>query len=403
MHARRACLLPIAAAMVLLSACGDPAKHAAVPPTPAPPVMDGSRLSFEPGHPQLKQLNVVAAQAARPQLIELPARLVWNEDRTQRIQPALAGRVDRIAVDVGQPVQRGTVLAQLASPDFGIAQSETAKARVDVAYHEKSVQRLSELFEAGVVARKELEQAQAEAARAQAEMQRAQARSRLYGGGSGVDQRLAIVAGLTGVVMERHVTPGQELRADGSAPPLFVISDPTSLWVQIDARETDVDALRMGAEFQLVVPVLGGETFRGIVTAVADAIDPTSRTIKVRGIVANPKRRLKAEMLGTARIERAAGQAVVVPASAVQLRGTSHWVMVQPAPGVFEPREVKAGWLGPKEVGIVQGLQAGEQVVTENLLLLSRQYTQAQEAARETRAPGAEAISAGKLKQGDTP
>ena len=72
--------------------------------------------------------------------------------------------------------------------------------------------------------------------------------------------------------------------------------------------------------------------------AKADAIDPATRTIKVRGVVDNADRRLKAEMLATAHVAENRSGGVVVPAQAVVLAGRTHQVYVQRAPGVFEPR-----------------------------------------------------------------
>ena len=386
-------LAPLALSCLLLAALALTGCHDAPAPAaaaPAAPVLQGQQLQFPAGHPQLAQLGVVAVEPAHERAVELPARLVWNEDRTQRIQPAFASRVERIAVDVGQAVRPGQLLAQLASPEFGAAQADVAKARADVVLAQKAVQRLRELFEAGVVARKELEQAEADASRAQAELQRAEARTRLYGGGAGVDQRLSLVAGMAGVVVERSINPGQEWRPDGGPGALFVISDPSSLWVLIDAREGELAALRPGAEFELVVPALPGERFRGRLVALGDAIDVGSRTVKARGVVDNGQRRLKAEMLASARFRLAPGAAAVIPASAVQLRAGGHWVMVQTAPGVFEPREIQVGQLGPREVTVLSGLRPGEQVVTEDALLLSRLYQQAQE-ARQAQQPAAPA------------
>jgi cobalt-zinc-cadmium efflux system membrane fusion protein len=372
-----------ALALAALAACSDRAAPAAEAEPPAPIVQD-NQIRFAPHHPQLKLLALSAAAPGKSVRAELPARLVWNEEHTQRIYPAFAGRVTGIRADLGDPVRPGTLLALLASPDFGIAQADTAKAQADVALARKNLQRQRELFEAGIVARKDLEQAEADAARAQAEVARAGARTAMYGAGAGVDQRLAVTAGIAGVVVERNLNPGQELRPDQSGPgvpPLFVLSDPTTLWVQIDARESEVATLRPGAVFKLSVAALPGQSFEGQVTAAADAIDPASRTIKVRGIVPNPERRLKAEMLATAQFERMLSSGVVVPASAVILRGTQHSVMVQVQPGVFEAREVRVGHVGPSEIVIARGLEVGELVVRENTLLLARELRQAQETA----------------------
>lgn len=362
-------------AALALGACRDEPKAAAEPPSPT---MQGRQLVYPANHPQVAQLGLTAASPAKTLSVDLPARLVWNEDRTQRIYPAFAGRVARIDADLGQPVKPGTVLAQLASPDFGVAQADTAKAQVDARLAQKSLARQRELFEAGVVARKELEQAEADAARSQAEVQRAEARTRLYGArGNGVDQRLALVAGIAGIVVERNLTPGQELRPDQmgpGVPPLFVVSDPSSLWVQIDARETEAGTLRPGATFELLVPSLPAEKFEGRVIAAGDFIDPATRTIKVRGLIGNADRKLKAEMLATARVERSPGAGVMVPASAVLLRDARQSVFVQVRPGVFEPRDITVGWQGPKDVLVSRGLEAGEQVVSDNTLLLAREY-----------------------------
>lgn len=346
-------------------------------------------MHFAPGHPQLALLGVASAAPGKAITVELPAKLVWNEERTQRIYPAFAGRVMAIKADVGQAVKAGSLLAQLASPDFGMAQADTAKANAEGSLSQKSLQRQRELFEAGIIARKDLDQAEFDTARTQAEIQRTEARTKLYGSGGSVNQQLALVASINGTVVERNLNPGQEVRPDQSGPgvpALFVVTDPTSLWVQIDARESEIGTLKIGSSFELVIPSLGGQKFQGRVTAAADFIDPSTRTIKVRGVVANPDRLLKAEMLATARIERILGEGLVIPSQAVSLLGTKHTVMVQTQPGVFESREVGLSYQGPKETVVSSGLEAGEQVVTENVLLLVREFRIAQSDAKPVKA-----------------
>jgi cobalt-zinc-cadmium efflux system membrane fusion protein len=88
---------------------------------PPEPIVQGEQLRFPAGHPQLALLGSVEVKSADSVTIELPARLVWNEERTQRIYPAFAGRVHALYADVGQTVQAGQLLATLASPEFGAA------------------------------------------------------------------------------------------------------------------------------------------------------------------------------------------------------------------------------------------------------------------------------------------
>ena len=377
--------LSLSLGLSLLSAC-----QPSTPPAPVAqlPILQGEQLRYPAGHPQLSLLSTQAAQSATDLVVDLPARLVWNENRTQRIYPAFAGRVNRILTDVGQSVAAGTPLAELASPEFGAAQADTARAQADVQWTLKQLQRQQSLFDAGIVARKDLEQAQADAARAQAELDRAQARTRLYGSQAGVNQQLTLSSSLSGLVVERNLNPGQELRPDQGGPALFVVTDPASLWVQIDAQEKHLPDLKTGATLELVVPSWPEQRFEARLQAVADFIDPNTRTIKVRAEVANPRRLLKSDMLGTVRLHQHNTSGVVVPSSAVQLLGTQHVVFVQLEPGVFEPRKVKVANEGISEVLISEGLKTGEQVVKQNSLMLSREFKSAREALEGKPSPG---------------
>src|SRR2546422_119484 len=159
--------------------------------------------------------------------------------------------VVKVTADAGQPVQPGDVLATIASPDFGQAQADARRAVTDLAFAQQTLARLADLLYHGVVAQKDVEAAQADVARARGEQQRAEARLALYGGDStSVNQVFPLKTPLGGVVVERNLSPGQEVRPDqmlANAPslfaPLFVVSDPAQLWVELDLAERDVSAV----------------------------------------------------------------------------------------------------------------------------------------------------------------
>lgn len=380
-----AALAAAALAALLLAGCGNEP-----PPAPAiaAPVIQGNTVRLAANHPQLALLKVAAVTTETSVTVELPAKLVWNEDQTQRIYPAFAGRVVKVLADLGKPLAPGSPLAELASPDFGQAQADAVRASIDLQAAEKTRNRVKELFDAGIVPRKDLEAAEADSARAKTELERTRARTALYGSGAQVNQQLALKASIAGVVVERNLNPGQELRPDQSgpgAPAAFVVSDPSSLWVQIDAREADIALLRPGATFSLALPALPDRRFEGKVVAAADFIDPQTRTFKVRGLVANKDRLLKAEMLGSARFVVARPvAALTVPAAAAVLQSGRFVVMVERAPGVFEQRRVE---VLPEHLGRVEvksGLSANERVVVDGALLLTRAFGNVASAANAT-------------------
>lgn len=302
--------------------------------------------------------------------LRLPGRLVWNEDRTVRVFPQVGGRVQRILVEVGDSVKAGQALAVLSSPDFGVAEAENSKAEADLAVARKAHARSRELFEAGVIAAKDWEQSEADLARAQAEAQRAARRLSGLGGSAGGDYRL--VAPIAGVVVERNLNPGLEFRPDQASAPLFVVTDPSSLWVQMDASERDLGALQPGRKFALEARQYPGEKFVGQVKHVADFVDPTSRTIKVRGELANKDRRLKGEMFVEAQVDIPVVSRLLVPAPAVLLQGDKRYVFVAVGAGVFERREVTVVGEGTGDLEVSAGVAAGEKVVVEGNLHLGR-------------------------------
>jgi len=353
-----------------LPACNEPAQKSAVPQ----PRVEGQAVIFPAGSVQTAVLLSEKIEPRREALLRFNGRLVWDEDRTVRVFSPLGGRVRSIAVRLGEAVRAGQTLAVVEAPELGTAQSEARKAEQDDAMAQKNLARVTELLDAGVAPAKELQAAQAEAARAAAERSRTQAKLRLYGHVAGaVDQRFALATPIAGVVVERNVNPGQELRPDSQSDKgLFVVSDPTRLWFVLDVSEADIGAVKAGAEVQIGATMLGEDTVTGKITNVADFVDPQSRTVKVRGTLENPGRRVKAEMFVTAELKVPSARGFVVPTKAVYLRGEQSYVFVDAGDGRYVRKPVK---LGPTTNGhqvVLEGLAADEKVVVDGSLLLER-------------------------------
>jgi len=314
-------------------------------------------------------LKVVAVERDKGGMLHLPGRLVWNEEKTVRVFPQLGGRVQRIAVDVGNTVKANQPLAVLSSPDYGQALADARKAKADAQVAAQQLERSRQLREAGVVAEKDWQLAEAAAVAAKAETERAA--RRLAGLGGDGDGTYVLRSPLAGVVVERNLNPGMEFRPDQAAAPLFVVTDPASLWIQVDAGEADLANLKTGEPLLIESKQYPGERFKGVIRHVADYVDPATRTIKVRGEVPNADRRLKGEMFVNALIELPATQVLRAPAAAVFLLGEKRYVFVEEAPGRYRRQQVQAGSEREGWIDLGAGVQEGDKVVTEgNLNLL---------------------------------
>jgi cobalt-zinc-cadmium efflux system membrane fusion protein len=370
--------LPIGLAALVIAVAGC---HKAPPESESSDIrVEGGKVVVTPGSPPAGSIAVEAAALPAATALSFNGRLVWDDDATTRLFTPFGGRVTRIPVQLGHRVEIGTPLAMIASPDFGQAQADARRAATDFALAERTLARISDLFAHGAAPQKDLESAEADRERARLEKQRTAERLALYGADTnGVDQTYVFRSPIAGVLVERNINPGAELRADlmlantpQLASPQFVVTDPEVLWVLIDVPERDQARVRPGQTFTVRSASLPEQTFTGTVDVVGDGLDPTTRTVKVRGSLANPGRRLKAEMFVQAEVPLAPELGVVVPAKSVFLRADQHCVMVEDSPGHYARRPVTLGAERSGKVLVTAGLAAGQRVVTDGAMLLEQ-------------------------------
>ena len=364
------------ALFVLMVGC-NPGKEAAELPEAK---INGDTVIMATNSPQLAALTIEPVGVEQPSFVPLTGRLVWDEAATVRVFTPFAGIGRKLFVDLNQPVTKGMPLAEIQSPDFAQAQSDARKAASDLRRADQNLTRLRDLFEHGAAPRKDLESSEADDASAQAEKDRAERRLAIYGATTAsTNQDFLLPSPLTGILVERNVTPGQEVRPDqmlANMPqftaPLFVVTDPARLWIQIDATELDLPHLRPGRELTFSSRAFPDQTFTGRVDTVSEFIDPNTRTIKVRGTVDNTRRVLKAEMFVSVTLPDGKAPGASVPAKAVFLKGDKHYVFVEEQPCQFARREVQIGSEQNGRVLILAGAQLGQRVVTDGCTLLQQ-------------------------------
>ena len=355
-------------ALFLLTACS----RAETPAVEARPAVKGDTIVFQPQSPAIQRLAVEKAQGPMEREASIPGRLTWNEERTVRVFTPFAGRVTRLIAGAGDRVAAGQALAEISSPDFAQAQADVRRAQSDAALASKALERQRELHAHGVAAQKDLLQAQADDAKARVEAERAASRLTAYGQGAQGNGRFVLKSPMGGTVVERNLNPGQELRPDQPGAPLFVITDPTRLWISLDASESDLRSLKRGMLLVITSNQFVDETFAGELKQISDFVDPVARTVKLRGDVPNPERKLKAEMFVTARVKLERDRYPSVSAKAVFLDGVRRFVFVRDSPGAYTRRPVRVGPETDGRVAVYSGVKEGDEVVTSGNLFLEQ-------------------------------
>jgi len=358
----------------LLVGCSSEKKQAEIPE----PKVTGDAITMPAHSPQRAALAVERVYVEQPAYVLLTGRLVWDEDATVRVFTPFAGIVRKLFVDVNRPVIKGLPLAEIQSMDFGQARADARKAASDFRRAERDLARLRDLFEHGATPRKDVESAEADYASAQAERDRAESRLAIYGASvKSADDAFRLPSPLDGVLVERNVTPGQEVRPDqmlANAPqftaPLFTVTDPKKLWVWLDVTEMHLPLVHQGMELTIRSKAFPDQVFKGHLDLISGALDPTTRTVRARGTVQNPLELLKAELYVTVEIPDAVPKSLQVPSKAVFLRDNQYYVFLETGDGRYQRKPVQIGSEREGKVAILEGLQEGQRLVTEGCLLL---------------------------------
>jgi membrane fusion protein, copper/silver efflux system len=169
-----------------------------------------------------------------------------------------------------------------------------------------------------------------------------------------------------GIILVRNVSLGQRFE---KGTELYRIADISRVWVLADVYETEAEAFRSGAEARVALPYQK-KTYAAKVSEVPPVFDPASRTLKVRLEAENPGFVLRQDMFVDVELPVTYAPAVMVPADAVLNSGLKKTVFIDRGNGFFKPREVKTGRHIGGHVEIIEGLDAGERIVTSGNFLV---------------------------------
>jgi len=228
------------------------------------------------------------------------------------------------------------------------------------------------LVDGGGLPRKDLESGSADLEQANIEVERS--RARLNNLGPGSSDGFILRSRVNGVVTERQVNPGSEVRPDG-VNPLFVVSDPSHLWVNLDVPEKDIGKVHPGQPVRVESDAYPGESFDARVALIGKVLDPVTRRVTVRCGVNNKDEKLKPEMFVRATPIGGETSLPHVPNGALVTEGVQSFLFVEKAPGVLEKRRVTLAYRGHEESYIASGLSVGERVAVSGALLLNAELS----------------------------
>jgi cobalt-zinc-cadmium efflux system membrane fusion protein len=347
------------------------------------------------------EMEIVAPQSIAGTIVAT-GKILVPEDRMANIGPVHEGRLLRLYAGQGSIVKKGQKLAELESADIDQAEADYLKALADsenarrtslaeVKFAQATYDRTRMLYEKSITAGKNLQQAEhdLEMSKASAASTVAQAKAALtsarrhllilglkdgdidaLANKSSLAAVFSLTSPISGIVIERNGTIGATVGSDAN---VFKIIDISSVWIDGNVFEKDLERVRRGQEVRVSVPAFPGVNFSGRVILISSVVDPETRTVKVRTEVPNPDRRLKPDMFANVQIITDLHRtAISIPQSAVLDDGGKSVVFVAEGTG-YTKRGVNTGIQGNGRVEIIEGLQAGDKVVVKGNYLLLQQ------------------------------
>lgn len=275
-----------------------------------------------------------------------------NEQVT--LSAPVTDRIERLSFRDGGYVRQGEIIAVLAQQE---EQAALAGARAEAQQARQQLQRIEALNARGFATGTAVDLQRATARRAEAQAASAEAQ---------IADRI-IRAPFSGFASLRTISEGAIV---ASGTPIATISDLSRIKLDFTVPETALRGVAPGQPIVATAAAWPEQPVRGTIATIDPIIDPATRAVTVRAILANPDSRLKPGMLLTIGIEAGARQGLAVPEMAVTGEGTDRFVHVVDAASKVHRTKVK---VGVRDAGLIEvaGLDADAQVITEGVVKVS--------------------------------
>ncbi len=337
--------------------------------------VDPNLVTLTPSNVAVLDVRVAAVRRA-PLVRTLRVTGVIDDDDTRHryITARVPGRVEKLFVNfVGAEVKEGQPLAIIYSPEMLTAQRE---------YVER-VKAGSAAFTLS---------------------QRAASRERLLDLGLTAEEidilehtfeptaMVNLRSPMTGTVVARHVYEGQQLNKDQAEAEtrLFEVGDFSSMWFMFDAHEQDLSWLRAGQSVDVTTLSQPGRVFRAPIAFIDPNLMEATRTVRVRVVLPNADRALLHKQTAEGLVKLDSPETIIVPRTAVLQHTGTAVVYVERGGRAYEARSIRLGRVGDDDVEVLDGLAAGDKVVTQGGMILDSQAQLARAAVSGSPAPAPE-------------
>ncbi|ROI00840.1 efflux RND transporter periplasmic adaptor subunit [Chryseobacterium daecheongense] len=286
------------------------------------------------------------------------------------VYPLVGGNVLSVNVELGDYVKKGQILATIRSTELAEIQKDVSDAKTDLVVAQNNLRVAKEMYEGRLNTEKDVLEARSELQKAQDQLQRASAVSTVYNVRKG--NIYSVIAPISGYIVQKNINKDMQLRSDRSDN-IFDVANTTNVWAIMNVNESDIDKISLGMKAEVSTLSYPDKVFYGKIDKIFKIIDPQTNAMQARVVLDNANGLLIPESKATIKVTSSENnKALTVPSKAVIFDDNRSFVVIFKSRTNVKVKEIKV----LKQVGdttyVSEGLSEGEQVITDNQLLIYR-------------------------------
>jgi Cu(I)/Ag(I) efflux system membrane fusion protein len=314
-------------------------------------------------NPEIYRFEKSTLQAV-PQEIKVPGRLVFNAEKGKLLSARVPGRVERIYTFEGSPINVGSPVVELYSPEFNSAQQEFLLTYQTVKILSESNSLTNLLADAKITQEAAVNRLR-NLGFADSDIQALEKTGK-------TNPNLLMRSPLKGVVVKRHVEPGAIV---SSGEPLVFLADPKSLWFAGNIFEQDARLIERGQKMRIHLESYPDLEIIAKVNYVSPTVDSQSRGILIRADIDNQDGKLRPDMYANAKLQIGTMQAIVVPQTAIVRDKETLYAFVRTGSESYRRIMVKGFDFDGKRFAITDGVEPNIEILTRGAVLLNERFT----------------------------
>jgi cobalt-zinc-cadmium efflux system membrane fusion protein len=269
---------------------------------------------------EVKELPVMS-------VLELSGKISMDENKSAHVFALAGGVVLNVAVELGDYVKKGQLLATIKSPELIDAQRDYKNDEAELLNQEKNVEAAKSLVKSGLMSEKEYIITQNQLQIAKNNLEKSKELLLIYNQGHNPDE-FNIVAPVSGYVIEKNISPNSQFQSS-QTDALFTVSDLNEIYADASVYESDINKINLNDSVYITTLAYPNKIFRGVISKIINVLDPSTKTMRVRAKLMNNVL-LKPEMFAQISINYKSGLVkMAVPKSAVVFDNSLNYIMVQ--------------------------------------------------------------------------